>query len=113
MTRVSPTLCLNAVDSLRKCIEVLTGRPYGVKCDLWSAGVLAFVLMGGYQPFHGGKNEDEIKNLIVKGDFNFDGKYWSHISDAAKDFIEDLLIVDPVRSSHCQDPSVDQITLFP
>ena len=63
--------------------EILMKHPYGVKCDVWSTGVLAFVLMGGYQPFHG-KNEDEIKNLIVKGDFNFEDKYWSHISDAAK-----------------------------
>ncbi len=59
-------------------LEILMERPYGVKCDLWSAGVLAFVLMGGYQPFHvhgKSKNEDEIKNLIVKGDFSFDDKY--------------------------------------
>eukprot|EP00985_Skeletonema_marinoi_P007041 scaffold3091_cov103-Skeletonema_marinoi.AAC.2 len=59
--------------------------------------------MGGYQPFHGGKNEDEIKKLIVKGDFNFDGKYWSHISNAAKDFIEDLLIVDPDDRAEAED----------
>uniref|UniRef100_A0A7S1CVT8 Protein kinase domain-containing protein n=1 Tax=Skeletonema marinoi TaxID=267567 RepID=A0A7S1CVT8_9STRA len=82
--------------------EVLTGRPYGVKCDLWSAGVLAFVLMGGYQPFHS-TNDDEIKNLIVEGDFEFDDKYWSHISDAAKDFIEDLLIVDPDDRAEAED----------
>ena len=74
--------------------EIITSQPYGVKCDVWSAGVLAFVLMGGYQPFHG-KNEDEIKSLIVKGHFNFDIEYWSHISDAAKDFIECLLDVNP------------------
>jgi len=74
--------------------EVLLSRSYGVKCDIWSAGVLAFVLMGGYQPFHS-TNDDEIKNLIVEGDFEFDDKYWSHISDAAKDYIESLLIVDP------------------
>ena len=74
--------------------EVLLKRPYGVKCDVWSTGVLAFVLLGGYQPFHG-ENEDDVKNRIVKGVFNFDGKYWSHISDAAKGFIEDILIADP------------------
>ena len=82
--------------------EILMERPYGVKCDVWSAGVLAFVLMGGYQPFHG-KNEDEVKNLIVKGDFNFDDKYWSHISDAAKDFIDDLLVVDPDDRAEAED----------
>ncbi len=86
--------------------EILMERPYGVKCDLWSAGVLAFVLMGGYQPFHvhgKSKNEDEIKNLIVKGDFSFDDKYWSHITDAAKDFIDDLLVVDPGNRAEAED----------
>lgn len=82
--------------------EILMKHQYGVKCDVWSTGVLAFVLMGGYQPFHG-KNEDEIKNLIVKGDFNFDDKYWSHISDAAKDFIDDLLVVDPDDRAEAED----------
>jgi len=82
--------------------EILMKHPHGVKCDVWSTGVLAFVLMGGYQPFHG-KNEDEIKNLIVKGDFNFEGKYWSHISDAAKGFISDLLVVDPDDRAEAED----------
>lgn len=82
--------------------EILMKRPYGVKCDVWSAGVLAFVLMGGYQPFHG-KNDDEVKNLIVKGDFNFEDKYWNHISDAAKDFIHDLLVVDPDERVEAED----------
>ena len=82
--------------------EIITSQPYGVKCDIWSAGVIAFVLMGGYQPFHG-KNEDEIKSLIVKGDFNFDIDYWSHISDTAKDFIEHLLIVNPADRAEAED----------
>ena len=82
--------------------EVLQKLPYGVKCDVWSAGVLAFVLMGGYQPFHG-KNEVEIKNHIVQGDYNFDGKYWSHISDAARDFIDNVLIVNPDDRTGAED----------
>ena len=82
--------------------EIITSQPYGVKCDVWSTGVLAFVLMGGYQPFHG-KNEDEIKSLIVKGDFKFDIDYWSHISDTAKDYIEHLLVVDPADRAEADD----------
>lgn len=74
--------------------EILKKQRYGVKCDLWSAGVLSFVLLGGYQPFHG-KTDQEIKTNIVSGTFKFDGKYWGHISESAKDFIKSLLIVNP------------------
>ena len=81
---------------------VLLKRSYGLKCDLWSASVLAFVLMGGYQPFQG-TSEDELKRKIVKGSYRFDGKYWSNITDSAKDFISLGMAVDPDERPSAED----------
>lgn len=74
--------------------EVLAQKPYGKPIDVWSIGVIAYILLCGYPPFY-----DEVDaNLfaqILKGDFEFDAPYWDEISDSAKDFISHLICVNP------------------
>ena len=82
--------------------EILNKQMYGVKCDLWSAGVLAFAMIGGYQPFRG-KTEDDVKQKIAKGRYTFDARYWSHVSDSGHDFIDSLLVVDPQDRASAED----------
>ena len=50
--------------------EVLK-REYNEKCDVWSCGVILFILLSGYPPFCAG-SENEIINLILIGKFTFD-----------------------------------------
>lgn len=68
---------------------------YDQRCDVWSLGVFAYVLLGGYPPFEGvlGNLADEI----LSGTFEFHDEYWSEISKSAKDMIAGMLVVDPAK----------------
>jgi calcium-dependent protein kinase len=69
--------------------EVLKGNYYN-QCDLWSCGVILYILLGGNPPFEG-KNSKEIYSKIEKGDYNLKGSEWENVSDEAKDLIKKLL----------------------
>jgi calcium-dependent protein kinase len=69
--------------------EVLSGN-YNYKCDLWSCGVIIFILLGGYPPFDG-QNDDEILSKVKKGVFTFNSNEWNGVSKEAKDLISLLL----------------------
>lgn len=53
--------------------EVLKGD-YGAKCDIWSLGVIMYILLCGEPPFNG-DNDDVIMTKIMKGKFDFKCKY--------------------------------------
>lgn len=65
-------------------------RKYNEKCDVWSAGVIMYILLSGEPPFNG-QSDEEIKQKILKGKFKMEGKTWKAISDEAKDLIKKLL----------------------
>ncbi|CRG95088.1 calcium dependent protein kinase 5, putative [Plasmodium gallinaceum] len=69
--------------------EILRGK-YDKKCDIWSSGVIMYILLCGYPPFNG-KNNDDILKKVKKGEFVFDPNYWSRVSDDAKDLIRECL----------------------
>lgn len=73
--------------------EVLKGE-YQKSWDMWSIGVIAYVLLCGYPPFYAEGNE-EIYRKIEKGKFTFPVEDWGKVSPAAKDFINKLLVLDP------------------
>jgi calcium/calmodulin-dependent protein kinase I len=70
--------------------EVLAQKPYGKSVDVWSIGVIAYILLCGYPPFYD-ENDANLFAQILKGDFEFDSPYWDEISDSAKDFIRHLI----------------------
>lgn len=81
--------------------EVLSQKPYGKAVDIWSIGVIAYILLCGYPPFYD-ENDANLFAQIVKGDFEFDSPYWDDISDSAKDFISHLICVNPTKRYTCK-----------
>mmetsp|Transcript_17943 Transcript_17943/g.26013 ORF Transcript_17943/g.26013 Transcript_17943/m.26013 type:complete len:348 (+) Transcript_17943:104-1147(+) len=73
--------------------EILEGTPYGCKADMWSLGVIVYIILGGYPPFIE-SNQRELFRKIRKGQFEFHAEYWGAVSDDAKDLISSLLTVD-------------------
>jgi calcium-dependent protein kinase len=80
--------------------EVLHGS-YGPECDLWSIGVISFVLLSGNLPFPGSTDKD-IFRKILKNELRFRGYVWECISEEAKDFISKLLIKNPTARMTCE-----------
>lgn len=69
-------------------------KAYDSKCDIWSAGVILYVLLCGYPPFNG-KTSVEVSKIILKGKFSFASGNWVSVSKEAKDLILKMLIYDP------------------
>ena len=73
--------------------EVINREKYDYSCDIWSAGVLVFILLGGYAPFQARDpdDRDELFGIIKRGKFKFHDQYWKGISKEAKNFITEML----------------------
>jgi calcium/calmodulin-dependent protein kinase (CaM kinase) II/calcium/calmodulin-dependent protein kinase I len=74
--------------------EILERKRYDTQCDLWSLGVIVYILLGGYSPFDE-RDQNILFDRIRAGDYVFHKEFWDPISDEAKDFIESLLEVNP------------------
>jgi calcium-dependent protein kinase len=70
---------------------------YDERCDVWSAGVLMYLILCGYPPFFG-RSDLEIYRQIKKGTFEFPDKEWQHISDDAKDMIRKMICPEHKRA---------------
>ena len=73
--------------------EVLD-RNYTEKCDLWSCGVIMYILLTGRPPF-GGNTDMEIMQKIKSGKYDLTKYPWGIVSKEAKDLIKDLLQLNP------------------
>ncbi|XP_014510013.1 calcium-dependent protein kinase 28 isoform X2 [Vigna radiata var. radiata] len=73
--------------------EVLK-RKSGPQSDVWSIGVITYILLSGRRPFWD-KTEDGIFKEVLRKKPDFQRKPWQTISDAAKDFVKKLLVKDP------------------
>ena len=73
-------------------------RSYNEKCDLWSCGVILYVLLSGYPPFDGQCHE-EILEKIKRGTFSYEGSVWETVSNEAKDLINSLICPSDRRLS--------------
>jgi len=74
--------------------EILSGKPYGPEVDLWSTGVILYILLCGFPPFFD-ENTANLYRTIKAGKFDFPSPYWDDISDPAKNLVCRLLTVDP------------------
>jgi len=68
---------------------VLKGS-YDSKCDIWSCGVILYILLTGRPPFDG-KNDDEILQSVAAAKINLDGPLFQNTSDLGKDMLKKIL----------------------
>ena len=80
--------------------EILAGK-YNEKCDIWSAGVILYVLLSGEPPFNG-PSDGAIYSKIKKMNFNFPPNKWKNISNEAKDLLSKMLIPEKERLNASQ-----------
>ena len=73
--------------------EVLK-KSYDHKCDLWSVGVILYILLAGYPPFNG-QSDTQIIQAVLAGDYTLDEPEWDDVSEEAKDLVTKLLKYDP------------------
>lgn len=76
--------------------EILKNEPYDKQVDLWSIGVILYILLCGFPPFYD-ENASGLYSQIKRGDYTFPDPYWTDISDQAKDLVSKLLVVDPKK----------------
>ena len=83
----------DTIGTLVYCSPEVLKNNYNQKCDIWSCGVIMYILLCGRYPFYG-STEEEITRKILIGNFNFDDKHFDNVSENAKDLIRKCLIHD-------------------
>ncbi|KAF2883016.1 hypothetical protein ILUMI_23154 [Ignelater luminosus] len=80
--------------------EVLGPEKYDKSCDVWSLGVIMYILLCGFPPFysnHGLAISPGMKKRIRMGQYNFPNPEWQNVSKDAKELINGMLNIDPAQ----------------
>ena len=77
--------------------EVLQGKPYDKSVDLWSIGIITFLLLCGYLPFDDKHSEREIARQTIQDPVPYEKKIWDKYSPEAKAFVDGLLQKKPEK----------------
>ncbi|XP_046439934.1 MAP kinase-activated protein kinase 2-like [Daphnia pulex] len=87
--------------------EVLGPEKYDTSCDMWSLGVIMYILLCGYPPFysnHGQAMSPGMKKRIRTGQYDFPNTEWKHVSGEAKELIRSMLQTEATKR-----PTIDQV----
>jgi len=74
--------------------EVLKGNAYDNSVDIWSVGVICYILLCGFPPFYG-NTDQQIFEKIMKANYDFPSPDWDDITEDAKEFIQAILVLEP------------------
>ncbi|XWS53822.1 hypothetical protein CRYUN_Cryun10bG0033100 [Craigia yunnanensis] len=76
--------------------EVLAGREYGERVDVWSCGVVLYIMLAGFPPFYG-ETVVEIFEAVLRGNLRFPVRVFQSVSPAVKDLLRKMLCKDVSR----------------
>ncbi|XP_071232317.1 death-associated protein kinase 3-like isoform X1 [Salvelinus alpinus] len=76
--------------------EIVNYELLGLEADMWSIGVITYILLSGASPFLGETKQETLTNISAVN-YDFDEEYFSSTSELAKDFIRRLLVKDPKK----------------
>lgn len=76
--------------------EVLMGRDYNDKVDVWSCGVILYIMLAGVPPFYG-ESVAEIFEAVLRGNLRFPTRIFRSVSSAAKDLLRKMICRDVSR----------------
>jgi len=79
---------------------------YTNKCDLWSCGVILYILLSGTAPFNGSTDEEIMEN-VSSGKYDFEDDIWEDVSSEAKNLINKLLTYDPEKRINAEEAIQD------
>ncbi|MGH0156078.1 UNVERIFIED_CONTAM: hypothetical protein FKN15_030831 [Acipenser sinensis] len=77
--------------------EILRGNAYGPEVDMWSVGVISYILLCGFEPFFDPRGDQYMYSRILSCDYEFISPWWDEVSLNAKDLVCKLIVLDPQR----------------
>ena len=77
-------------------------QEYNLKCDIWSSGVIMYVLLCGHPPFRG-RSQKDIFDSILRGKLMMEGGIWNKISEEAKDLLRMMLETNPSKRAGAEE----------
>ncbi|KAM8772441.1 serine/threonine-protein kinase DCLK2 isoform 5-T5 [Acanthopagrus schlegelii] len=84
--------------------EIISESGYGLKVDIWAAGVITYILLCGFPPFRSESNmQEDLFDQILLGRLEFPSPYWDNITDSAKELIGKMLQVNVEARYTAQD----------
>eukprot|EP00352_Strombidinopsis_acuminata_P003276 CAMPEP_0176381638 /NCGR_PEP_ID=MMETSP0126-20121128/32040_1 /TAXON_ID=141414 ORGANISM="Strombidinopsis acuminatum, Strain SPMC142" /NCGR_SAMPLE_ID=MMETSP0126 /ASSEMBLY_ACC=CAM_ASM_000229 /LENGTH=226 /DNA_ID=CAMNT_0017745579 /DNA_START=264 /DNA_END=944 /DNA_ORIENTATION=- len=87
--------------------EMTIGGGYGKEVDMWSIGIIIYIMLCGFPPFYSDNNQELFK-MIQSGQYDFPSPYWDDVSESAKELVKSLLQVDPKQRL-----TADQVLMHP
>ncbi|XP_066551991.1 calcium/calmodulin-dependent protein kinase type IV [Amia ocellicauda] len=74
--------------------EILRGNAYGPEVDMWSVGVILYILLCGFEPFFDPRGDQYMYSRILNCDYEFVSPWWDEVSLNAKDLVSKLIVQD-------------------
>uniref|UniRef100_A0A8C8ECJ4 Calcium/calmodulin-dependent protein kinase type IV n=1 Tax=Otus sunia TaxID=257818 RepID=A0A8C8ECJ4_9STRI len=77
--------------------EILRGCAYGPEVDMWSLGIITYILLCGFEPFYDERGDQYMFKRILNCEYDFVSPWWDDVSLNAKDLVKKLVVLDPKK----------------
>nr|XP_060490069.1 calcium/calmodulin-dependent protein kinase type IV [Panthera onca] len=90
-------LPFNTIFILSAAPEILRGCAYGPEVDMWSVGIITYILLCGFEPFYDERGDQFMFRRILNCEYYFISPWWDEVSLNAKDLVRKLIVLDPKK----------------